>query len=51
MRFISTLATMAALAAIPSISQAQSAPGGDHNDPPPDEYYRALEKFIGSLPK
>lgn len=31
--------------------QFVSIPGGDHNDPQTSEYYRAFEKFIGSLPK
>jgi fermentation-respiration switch protein FrsA (DUF1100 family) len=25
-------------------------PGGDHNDPPPAEYYRQLDRFLSTLP-
>jgi uncharacterized protein len=27
-----------------------SVPGGDHNDPPPEEHYRRLDRFLSELP-
>jgi uncharacterized protein len=30
--------------------QFYSVPGGDHNDPPPDEHYRRLDRFLSELP-
>ena len=37
-------------AAAPGPKQFVTIPGGDHNDPQTDEYYKALDEFIGSLP-